>query len=171
MAASSMTGGTTPTVLRGRRIAQSRLFWQTRESIPHPQELTSEGGARALHLIQISFSFKRLQSHAFGLLKRLGLVDDARTDAKAFARLQNKLFRLYGVEGVAVQGFAESPNRPTSRSGANVLVITSQSPDGLLQQDVSRIVSETNDRYGTGLKASIVDWKSFDSSLRSYPTC
>jgi len=170
MAASSMTGGTTPTVLRRRGIAQSRLFWQTQESIPHPQELTSEGGASALHLTQISFLFKRLQSLASGFLRSLGLADDARTKAKAFARLQDKLFRMSWVEGVAVQGFAESPNRPTSRSEANVLVITSQSPDSLLQQDVSRIVSETNDRYGTGMKASIVDWKSFDSSLRSYPT-
>lgn len=166
-----MTGGTTPTVLRGKGIAQSRLFWQTQESIPHLQELTSEGGASALHLIQISFFFKRLQSHAFGFLKSLGLVDDARTNAKAFARLQNKLFRLSWVEGVAVQGLAELPNRPTSRSGADVSVITSQSPSGLLQQDVKRIVSETNGRYGTGMKASVVNWKSFDSSLRSYPTC
>lgn len=166
-----MIGGTTPNVLKGRGIAQRRVFWQTQGSIPHLQEVTSEGDARALALNQISLFFKRLQSLAFGFLKSLGLVDDARTNAKAFARLQDKLFRLSWVEGVAVQGLAELPNRPTSRSGADVFVITSQSPGGLLQQDVSKIVSETNDRYGTGMKASIVNWKSFDSSLRSYPTC
>ena len=133
--------------------------------------MTSEGDAGVLHPNQISFFFNRLQSLAFRFLRSLGLADDARTNAKALARLQDKLFRLFWVEGVAVQGFAKSPNRPTSRSGANVLIIASQSPDGLLLQDVSRIVSETNGRYGTGLKASIVDWKSFDLSLRSYPTC
>jgi hypothetical protein len=165
-----MTGGTTPNVTERKGYRSKPLVLANTGEHSPPARIDWRRETRALHLIQISFFFKRLHCHAFGFLKSLGLVDDARTNAKAFARLQNKLFRLSWVEGVAVHGLAESPFRPTSRSGADVFVITSQSSSGLFEQDVKRIVSETNDRYGTGMKASIVSWRSFDSSLRSHPT-
>jgi hypothetical protein len=99
-------------------------------------------------------------------LKVSRLVPNGRAKAKAFARLQDRLFQLPGVEGVAVQGFAKSRRRPNSEAEVSVFVITSNSPTTALEEKIEETVFAVNLRYGTELEAVHIDWKTLDSSLR-----
>jgi hypothetical protein len=94
-----------------------------------------------------------------------GLFYNGHANAKAFTLLQERLFQLPGVEGVAVQGFAKSSDGPDSESGVRVFVVTSGFPATALEDKIEEIVSAVNLSFGTKLEAVVVDWETFDSSL------
>jgi hypothetical protein len=106
--------------------------------------------------------FKMVYTYSRIFLKTLGFSDPAQTKARAFARMQTRLFRFSSVVGVAVQGFAESPNRNSLESKHYLFVITSEPPTSALQQDIENTVSYVNHRYGTNMEAVVVDAESFN---------
>jgi hypothetical protein len=100
---------------------------------------------------------RALQTYARSVLELLGMRRVAHINAKAFSRLQSELFRMPWVKGVEARGFARPSVGHTPRTDGCVYVIASQTPRIEMRQDVERIMSGVNRRYGTNLRASVVE--------------
>jgi hypothetical protein len=97
-----------------------------------------------------------------------GLFYNGHANAKAFTLLQERLFQLPGVEGVAVQGLARSSHRSVDEPGVSVFVVASVPSTTAFEATIEETVCRINLRYGTKLKAVIADWRVLDSNLRAH---
>ena len=97
------------------------------------------------------------------LLKVLGIVDAARIKARAFHKLQTRLFRLTGVQAVSVRGFVKSSKPAPLEYGDDVSVIFSEPPHADLESDVKSIFLEINRRHDTAMSPVFIWQKQPDS--------
>lgn len=104
-----------------------------------------------------------LQAYVRNGLKVVGIVSDAKINAKAFYWLETKLFRLLWVEGVATKGLVRQSNNDSRRTDILVFVITSQMLHSTMQRDVDKIVAKINCRFGTTLMARVIQSSDFIS--------
>ena len=107
-----------------------------------------------------AYLWNRIMASVRSFLKTTGILDDAQIKADAFEELSNQLFRMRWIRAVAVRGFGRSSNAPHASNEVTILVLASEHPP-YAQEEIDRLVRSVNMRYGTTLKAVLVDRELF----------